>query len=217
MHLERDQIARQFGEFRPELQAARQAEIGKFLDSVYGEFFATPAHHALGFDVAASGKGDLASINIDAQTGETFTLKALFTCRTDDWDFLKFVLWHFLKRTPSIQAAGDETGLGRQICWETAKRFPGQFTGVNFASLKHDMGFALMNQLATALKRFPAGEKDIGADYFAMRKSFAAGKWRFSEGRNAYNPDSHCDIAWSGALASHAATLRSVGFSATII
>lgn len=207
LHLERAQIVARFGEFRPELQAARQRQIGEFLDSVYGDFFRTPAHHALGFDVAASGKGDLAAISVDAKTGDLFTLRALFTCRTEDWDFLKSVLWHFLRRTPSVQAAGDETGLGRQICWETAKQFPGQFTGVNFASLKHDMGFALMNQLATTLKRFPVGEKDIGADYFALQKTWASGKWRFSEGRNAYNPNSHCDLAWSGALASHAATL----------
>jgi hypothetical protein len=28
--------------------------------------------------------------------------------------------------------------------------------------------------------------------------------WAFSEGRNSLNAASHCDIAWAGALATHA-------------
>jgi len=103
-----------------------------------------------------------------------------------------------------VQAAGDETGLGRQICWEAANRFPGAFTPVNFSAGKHDLGFALMNQLATAQKRFPRSQQDIAADYFALRKSFAGARWAFSEGRNALNSASHCDIAWAGGLATQA-------------
>jgi len=61
-----------------------------------------------------------------------------------------------------------------------------------------------MNQLATARKRFPRAEQDIAADFFALRKSFAASRWLFSESRNDLNPNSHCDIAWAGALATHA-------------
>ena len=62
---------------------------------------------------------------------------------------------------------------------------------VNFSSKKHDLGFALMNQLATAQKRFPRGQQDIAADYSALRKTFAGSKWAFSEARNALNPASH--------------------------
>ena len=86
-----------------------------------------------------------------------------------------------------MQAAGDETGLGRQICWEAARQFPNRFFPVNFASKKHDLGFSLMNQLSVAEKRFPVGEPDIAADYFALRKNFVGKKWIFSEGRNNYN------------------------------
>jgi hypothetical protein len=101
-------------------------------------------------------------------------------------------------------AAGDESGLGRQICWDTAKRFPSRFTQVNFSSKKHDLGFALMNQLATAKKRFPRSEQDIASDYFALRKTYEGSRWVFSESPNTLNPASHCDIAWAGALASEA-------------
>src|SRR5206468_7850020 len=84
--------------------------------------------------------------------------------------------------------------------------FSSRFLSVNFTAKKHDLGFALMNQLSVAEKRFPRGEQDIAADYFALRKTFTANKWVFSEGRNTSNPASHCDIAWAGALASHAHT-----------
>jgi hypothetical protein len=40
-----------------------------------------------GFYVAASGRGDLASIYFDRYTGTLMDLGGLFTCRTDDWHF----------------------------------------------------------------------------------------------------------------------------------
>jgi hypothetical protein len=114
------------------------------------------------------------------------------------------VLFKFIRELPSVQGAGDESGLGRQICWEAAKHFSSRFASVNFSGKKHDLGFSLMNQLSGAEKRFPSGEPDIAADYFALRKNFAGKKWIFTEGRNPCNPASHCDIAWAGALASEA-------------
>ena len=118
------------------------------------------------------------------------------------------VLFHFLKNLRNLQAAGDETGLGRQICWEAAAKFGSRFLKVNFAAKKHDLGFALMNQLSVAQKRFPRSEQDIAADYFALRKIYTGNRWTFSETSNALNPASHCDIAWAAALASHAHTQR---------
>jgi hypothetical protein len=61
-----------------------------------------------------------------------------------------------------------------------------------------------MNQLSVGEKRFPRGQQDIAADYFALRKAYSGTKWIFTEGRNTFNPASHCDIAWAGALASEA-------------
>ena len=170
----------------------------------------------MGFDVAASGQGDLATFYIDEAKGDELWLRALFTCRTEDWHFLKTVLFFFLEHLPNIQAAGDESGLGRQICWEAAEHHSSRFLKVNFASKKHDLGFALMNQLSVAEKRFPRSEQDIASDYFALRKTFTGSKWAFSEGRNTSNPASHCDIAWAGALATHAHTERTCSIGAAV-
>ena len=81
---------------------------------------------------------------------------------------------------------------------------PRQFTAVNFASDKHDLGFTLMNQLSVAEKIFPKSEPDVAQDFFALRKIFSGKTWKFTEGRNLLNPASHCDLAWAGALATRA-------------
>ena len=205
VHLEALQIAEAFGPFQPGEELWRERRISDFIASTFATLIKSPAQYRLGFDVAASGQGDLACLYLDRQESGRLKLAGLFTCRTDDWHFLKTVLWTFHRLLPALQSAGDETGLGRQICWETAKQFPGQFTAVNFASEKHDLGFKLMSQLSVAEKIFPQSEPDIAQDFFALRKIFSGKTWKFTEGRNLLNPNSHCDIAWAAALASHAA------------
>ncbi len=222
LHLEAGQVRQQFGEYSLYHQRDREYKIGQFLRDKFPVLLdpQPSTRHPqlrLGFDVAASGEGDLAVIYIDEAKGNELWLRALFTCRTEDWHFLKTVLFYFLRNLSSIQAAGDETGLGRQICWEAAKQYSSRFLSVNFSSKKHDLGFALMNQLSVAEKRFPRSEQDIAADYFALRKAFTGSKWVFSEGRNTSNPVSHCDIAWAGALASHAHTQRKHTAGAAIL
>jgi len=215
VHFEADEIRHQFGDYRAELQFDRARRIREFIHNRFLPLFQDykGKEYVLGFDVAASGEGDLMAIYIDERKGHQLWLRALFTCRTEDWDFIKTVLFTFMQELPYVQAAGDANGLGRQICWEAAKAFPGRFAAVNFGSRKHDIGFALMNQLATAEKRFPRSEQDIATDYAALRKSFHGNRWVFSEGTNTSNPASHCDIAWAGGLATEASNFhfRSVG------
>jgi phage FluMu gp28-like protein len=230
VHLEADEIPRRFGQFNPNSQSTRESKIQQFLRDSFPLLLGGASSSAqinnqkskiknlrLGFDVAASGQGDLAAMYIDQVKGSELWLQALFTCRTEDWHFLKTVLFCFLQKLPNLQAAGDESGLGRQICWEAAARFGSRFLKVNFASKKHDLGFALMNQLSVAEKRFPESYPDIASDYFALRKTFAGARWAFSEGRNALNAASHCDIAWAGALATHAYTRRKCQVGAAVL
>ncbi len=223
VHLEAEQVCQKFGEFAPYAAQERESKISKFIRSSFSTLLGasdTPRSDAtlrLGFDVAASGQGDLATIYIDEARGDELSLRALFTCRTEDWHFLKTVLFYFLENLDNLQAAGDETGLGRQICWEAAGQFGSRFLAVNFASKKHDLGFAIMNQLSVAEKRFPNRQQDIAADYFALRKTHTGTKWVFSEGRNTSNPASHCDIAWAGALATHAHTERRCEVGAYVV
>jgi phage FluMu gp28-like protein len=209
VHLEAADVLQRFGQFNPPTEEERQRKIHEFVQGSFPSLFAinhqrSTINYRLGFDVAASGQGNLAAFYIDESKDPALWLRALLTARTEDWHFLGAALFCFLGDVPSIRGAGDESGLGRQICWEAANQFGGRFLQVNFASKKQDLGFALMNQLATAEKRFPRSQQDIAADYFALRKIHTGTRWVFNEGRNTFNPASHCDIAWAGALASEA-------------
>lgn len=204
VHLEEAQITEMFGDFSKATELVRQNRIAEFVKSSFARVLNNPQHYRLGFDVAASGEGDLAAIYVDRKETAQFKLDALFTCRTKDWDFLETVLWTMMGHLSGVQGAGDETGLGRQVCWRTTQQFPGRFQGINFSGKKHEMGFALMNQLSTAEKIFPTDHDDIAQDYFCLRKTYTGGRWVFTAGRNNLNPNSHGDIAWAGALATEA-------------
>jgi phage FluMu gp28-like protein len=234
VHLESTDISGRFGQFQPHSADNREDQIQQFLRSSFplllassrvrqGEsakaaalqrFFVPHAKFRLGFDVAASGNGDLAVLYLDQPLGHELWLRALLTARTEDWHFLKTALFFFFQNLGNLSAAGDETGLGHQICWEAASRFGSRFLKVSFSGKKHDLGFALMNQLSMAEKRFPRSEADIAADLFALRKVHTGTRWTFTEGRNSLNPASHCDIAWAAALASYAHTQRQQTFTA---
>jgi phage FluMu gp28-like protein len=214
VHLEADDIDQLFGQFNPSTQEKRQSKIERFLEDKFQRLLKSAkrvprsedkkpktAKIRLGFDVAASGEGDLTAFYLDEAKADGLWLRALLTCRTEDWDFLKTVLFFLLDNISGIRAAGDESGLGREICWEAAAKFSWAFQKVNFATRKQDLGFALMNQLSVAEKHFPKNHNDIAADFFALRKIHNGTRWLFTEGRNNSNLNSHCDIAWAAALA----------------
>lgn len=202
VHLEDSQIKELFGEFRPELKIARDAKIHEFLESAFPKLVAEVQHHTLGYDVAASGQGDLASIYVDRVEGPVSSATGLLTFRTDDWDFHDVATHWFMDRVIAVRGAGDKTGLGSKVCWELEKDYPGRFVGVNFSTSKSDLGFALMNRLSTAEKRWPKDKAwdDVATDYYCLRKTFVGKKWVFTAGTNQLNAASHADIAWSGSL-----------------
>jgi phage FluMu gp28-like protein len=204
VHLEERQIVELFGQFRPESKSAREGKIHEFLRAAFPKLLAATARHTLGYDVAASGKGDLACVYMDEATATASTLRGLLTFRTQDWDFHDVVTRFFMTKVVAVRGAGDGTGLGMKICWELVQLFPGRFESVNFASFKAELGSSLMNRLATAEKRWPKKWADVGADYYAIRKTFVGNKWVFTAGTNNLNAASHCDIAWAGALSDRA-------------
>lgn len=216
-HLEGGQVDALFQPFTDSEGAkkARERRIQAWLESVYPKAAARRARHAWGFDVAATGEGDLASMYLDEKSGGLLTMRALLTMRTEDWHFMETVARWFMRTITDVNGCGDETGLGKNICWNLAKAFPARFEGVNFSSEKHDMGFALTAAMQTGEKLWPAAEEDIGQDYFALHKTYQGKRWVFSEGKNVLNPHSHCDIAWSGALSSRAAQLKGTPAAAT--
>lgn len=158
----------------------------------------------VGFDVAASGKGDLGSFWIDASVNSRLEQRGLLTTQTEDWDFLTTALMWFME-LPDARGCGDKTGLGRQITWTAEQRTGGRFTGVPFTrATKSAMGSRLMNQLTAGDCRIAQGHDDVAYDIYAVQKSVQNGTLVFSETQNPLNPSSHCDMAWSKALAAEA-------------
>lgn len=215
-HLDHHNVVELFGEFRPEHKEARDKKIHAWLMQSFGSVLAARERHRLGFDVAASGQGDLAAIYIDSDTQDQSWNRALLTMRTEDWDFMETANRWFMDKLTDVKGCGDETGLGRQICWNLSKKYPGRFEGVNFSSEKGDMGVTLMGALSAIAKRFPKQHPDIAADYYAIRKSIAGSKVTFHEGTNAFNPHSHCDIAYAGMLAERARKIKGAAVTLTL-
>jgi len=214
-HLESEQVLALFGPYYSDGKEARAKKIIAWLKSTFSNTLGTTARYRCGFDIAASGQGDLACIWIESLEGELGVLRALFTCRTEDWDFLKTVVRYFIKNLSDCRMCGDETGLGRDICWTMQADFPQSFEGVNFGREKSDMGVALMTALTEHGMRIPKEEshQDIGADLYAITKSISGSKITFHEGKNPFNPSSHCDIAYSAMLARRSRKLSGGPFS----
>mgnify|MGYP001600720509 CR=1 FL=1 len=215
-HLEHAQLIEFFGAFDKTREGERWSRIESWLQQTFPVLFSTPGRHGLGYDVAASGQGDLSSVYVDRESAGQSHLKGLLTFRTEDWDFHQCAMRYFMRKIAGLTAAGDETGLGRQICWTMANEFKGQFLPVNFKTSKQDMLATTMTRLASVEKRFPRDWQDVAYDYFAVKKITVGNRFVFTEGANMFNPNSHCDIAYSGALAGESAKLGT-GYSATLI
>lgn len=206
VHLEAKQIQELFGPHNPAQSAklAREERIGNYLAGAFSQLLAARRPHRLGYDVAASGAGDLAALYIDGQEAGQSWLRGLLTWRTEDWAFHDAVTHYFMRNLSAVAGAGDETGLGRKTCWELATDFPEQFLKINFATEKHTMFASTMARLQTAEKRFPRDQPDIAQDYFSFSKTHNGQKWIFTAGKNPLNAASHGDIATAGTLADRA-------------
>lgn len=157
----------------------------------------------IGFDVAASGDGDLAAMWIDAKTPRGLEQRALLTTQTEDWDFLTTALMWFME-LPDARGCGDATGLGRQITWTAEQRTGGRFVGVPFTrNSKSEMGSRLMNSLTSGECRLATGNDDVAMDIYSTQKAITNGVLTFDFGTNPLNAASHGDMCAAKMLANH--------------
>ena len=190
--------------------AARMDKMKLWLGQTFGHLTKTPAHYRLGYDVAASGKGDLGALWISAKVGSRMEQRALLTTQTEDWHFHNSAVHYFMEGLPAVKGCGDKTGLGREITWKAEQKYLGNFAGVTFnRESKGEMGARLMNMLTSGEFEIAATGKDqvnadIAMDLFSLQKATGGGGLSFLESQNPLNAASHCDIAWSAALAAHA-------------
>lgn len=210
-HLSQSDIETLFGNAESADRGSRRRSVEHWLDAQFPSLLstrgrATSRRYRLGFDVAASRKGDLASVWIDEKLASGVARHvALLTFRTEDWDIMQWCLEILMAKIPGeVVGRGDETGLGRQICWNLAKLHHGRFEGVNFSSKKSDIGAALMARLAARQSELSAAHPDVTQDIYSIRKGVKGDRVFFFETKNELLTESHADIGWSAALASYA-------------
>lgn len=210
VHLSNEQIRALFG--APELCDSeakikqRITRIQEWLKERFGHLSQGLRHFRLGYDVAASEKGDLGSIWIAEKVGARLRQVALLTMQTPDWNFHRGALFFFMGWA-GMRGAGDCTGLGREISWSAAQLFGGRFAGVPFTrASKGALGSHLMGALTSHEFEMAASDEhaDIAMDIYGLQKHVEGGALVFTATTNQLNPASHGDIAWSAALAIHA-------------
>lgn len=215
-HVDND-IARTFGsahDCTTDAQImARMKRMKDYLRGLFAPLLMERHNYRLGFDVAASGEGDLGSIWLSRKVGTRLQQAALLTTQTDDWHFINAAVDFFMTELPGIKGCGDKTGLGREVTWKMEQKHSGRFEGVIFSkSSKGDMGARLMNLLTSAqfeIAKVGSEQQnaDIGMDLFSLQRHSDGGGITFTETQNPLNSASHCDIAWSAALAARADAL----------
>jgi phage FluMu gp28-like protein len=201
VHVSDDWIKQEFGR-ADEGRERRVSLMRQWLASRFSGVLSKPAHYRIGFDVAASGKGDLASFWIDQKIGERYEQRALLTSQTEDWHFLKTALYFFLDM-PGMKGAGDSTGIGKQITWEASQDYSGRFIGVPFTvGSKSRMGTRIMTQLQNGDRRLALGHDDAAMDVYSVQKTAQGSQITFTTTANPLNAASHGDMFWSAALSS---------------
>jgi phage FluMu gp28-like protein len=181
---------------------ARLPRMHDWMLAQFGPLLARKERFRIGFDVAASGKGDLASFWIDQKISDRYEQRALLTSQTEDWHFLKTALYFFLD-VPGMKGAGDATGIGKQITWEATQDYSGRFIGVPFsASSKGRMGTRLMTQLQSGDRRLATGHDDVAMDIYSVQKETRGSQITFTTTTNPLNAASHGDMFCSAMLTS---------------
>jgi phage FluMu gp28-like protein len=157
----------------------------------------------LGYDVAR--RGDLASLWINEKTGPKYRLRALLTMQDLKFGQQRAHVETIMQAFPTAIGAGDATGMGMQVCEELADRFgKARFVGLNFSAQKPDLGTKLVRVYEDNRQILPSGREyeEIQYDLAGIRSEpLPSGRPRFYESPNPINKASHCDIAWSNALA----------------
>lgn len=165
------------------------------------EFFAK-GRYAFGYDIART--GDLTGIWVNRLSGDTAALAALITMRGVRFESQKAVVRALLDA--GAVGCGDKTGLGMAVCEDLEEHYSGSFLGVNFAASKIQLGTMLQSAFEAGKQLIPLECPEVKSDLAAIKKETSpAGRLILAEGRNELLPASHCDLAWSNALALFAA------------
>lgn len=181
------------------------AALGFIHANIFAEFAGMPGVDGwlVGYDVAR--KGHLASISLLGRTSGRLRLFALVLMHN-----CKFRSQHAIAalamRTLYAAGCGDSTGLGMQVCEDLTTEFgPSRFVGINFGIHKPALAALMQKNFEARFVDLPREPDYIAEDIFGLKTGQTpAGRQIVVESPNRALRESHCDIAWSIALAMYA-------------
>jgi len=161
--------------------------------------------YSIGYDVAR--KGHLSAIWVNELAGKVRRLVMLATMHNCKFGSQREFIKQGMRLHRKTVGAGDNTGLGMQVCEELETEFgDARFIGMNFSAMKPYLGTLLSQTYEDHLQIIPRNPQEIAFDIRGIKtETTAAGRAVYTESRNPANPLSHCDEAWANALALAAA------------
>lgn len=136
-------------------------------------------------------------------------LAALVVMSETTFALQREIIREVMRAGPAV-GYGDSTGLGMDSNETLATEFPGRWLGLNFTGAsKRELGSILMTAYDDGGQQLPsmAVAKWIHTDVYAVQKEGDRETLKLSESANPLRPASHCDIAYSNALALKAAQI----------
>lgn len=173
----------------------------------------------IGWDVAR--RGHLSSIWINhAVPNRPKSLRFLVLMHNATFDLQRRIVSSAMKGKLPAVGCGDATGLGMDSNETLAAMFGGRWEGVDFGGKrKSELGSVLATTFddnEQAIPPMDSAFKFIGTDLYAIQAEQTGGqaapgekRLRLHETENPLLPESHCDIAYSAALALRSASMVS--------
>lgn len=169
----------------------------------------------LGWDVARH--GHLSSLWINEATGDDRRLRYLVLMHNTSFELQRQVVRTVMDARAGAVGNGDRTGLGMDSNETLSTLYPGRWEGVDFGGVrKSELASALYTAYRDGTQTLPASARQGGEHHFiphdlyaiqkegnpeAAEQEHAKARLKLVETQNPLLDESHCDIAWSNALA----------------
>ncbi len=173
--------------------------VKAFIDENPFAGLARNKRYAGGLDIART--GHLSSLKILETDGKKHRLVMHVKFQKCKFSSQREAIRLAMLTLPGLTCSGDSTGLGMQMCEELADEFRYRFTCVNFGAFKLHLGGKLTGAFEDHRIIIPRHPEEIAYDIRAVKTEASGAKTIYTESKNPVNALSHCDFAWSLALA----------------
>lgn len=157
----------------------------------------------MGWDVAR--RGDLSALWVNvAKPHGIKRLRCLVLMHKAQFALQRTVITEAMDARITSVGCGDATGLGMDSNETLTTKYGERWQGVVFtAKSKRALGSLLMTAFDEGGQAIPPTDgphKNVATDIYAVQKEGDADTLKLVESRNPLEPNSHCDIAYAGAL-----------------